>query len=99
MSQPPGLGGGCIDKCHCLVRIAKREEGEPQLGLPSNLRMEPHLIDERAMGGWIVQRKRLFQMRPGSCESAHVEQVPAAGAVTKNDPAGILTLNAQAEQI
>jgi len=56
-------------------------------------------MDKRAMGDWIIYRKRLFQMRPGQSKPAGKQQVSTRGKVTENEPGGILALAAQTQQI
>ena len=64
MSQPPSLGDCCVALYQCLVGKAETEQGKSQKSLYSYARAEPGLTDERALGDWIVKRKRLFLMRP-----------------------------------
>src|ERR1700730_15015907 len=56
-------------------------------------------MDKRAVGDPIVERNRLFQMRPGRRKSARTKQVQTEVVVTQSEPGGIVALTAQAQQI
>src|SRR5437899_3241373 len=56
-------------------------------------------MDKRVVGDRIMERKRLFQMRPGRRKPAGEHQVSTGGAVTQNEAGGIVALTAQMQQI
>src|SRR5215831_7339426 len=99
MSQPQRLGDGGIAPCQCLVRIAETEKDNPQIHLCEHLGVNPGLMDKRAVGDWIVERKDLFEMRSGRSELANKHQGSPGRRVTQNEPTGIIALTAQTQQI
>src|ERR1700730_6661745 len=99
MSQSPSLGDGRIAPCQCLVRIAETEKDDPQERLRTYGGVESGLMGKRAMGIWIIKRQRLFEMRPGRRRPADMHQISTGAQVTQNEPAGIVALTAQTQQI
>src|SRR5260370_28493234 len=55
-------------------------------------------MDERAAGGRIIKRKRLFQMRSRLRKPAGKHQVSTGGLVTENEAGCIVSLPAQPQQ-
>src|ERR1700730_11636230 len=99
MSQSPSLVDGRIAPCQCLVRIAETEKDDPQERLRAYGGVESGLMGKCAMGIWIIKRQRLFEMRPGRRRPADMHQISTGGEVTQNEPAGIVALTAQTQQI
>src|SRR5262249_17270492 len=99
MSQPPSLGDGRTTLCQCLVKIAETKQDNPKKALGEPLGVNSDLMAKRAVGHWIIKRKRLFQMRSGWRKPAGKHQVSTGGQVTQNEPGGIVALAAQTQQI
>src|SRR5215813_6248428 len=51
------------------------------------------------MGGWIIKRKHLLQIRPGRSKTTGKHQVSTGGVMTQNQAGGIIALAAQTQQI
>ena len=60
MSQLPSLSNGRVALCQCLVGKAETEKDNPQEQLRVILGVDSGLIDKRAVGIWIIERKHLF---------------------------------------
>ena len=56
-------------------------------------------MPKRAVGGRVIERKHLFQMRLGRHKPAGEQQVSTEGGVSQNEPSRIVALLAQVEQI
>jgi len=57
------------------------------------------VMGKRVVGGWIIKRKHLFQMRLGLRKPAGKHQGSTGGQVPQNEPAGIIALAAQTQQV
>src|SRR6516164_2704959 len=82
-----------------LVGEAEAEKGIPQIRLCKYVRVNSGMTDKRALGDWIIERKRLFQMRPRRSKHAAEHQVYPRGQVTQNEACDVVTLVAQMQQI
>src|SRR5271166_89284 len=57
------------------------------------------MTSKRAVGIGIIKRKPCLQMRSGWRKPAGKHQVSTGGGVTQNEPAGIVALTAQTQQV
>ena len=63
MTEPLSLSYGRIASRQCLVGKTPTEMDAPQERLRVYIRVDTSLIDKRAAGRGVIERKRLFQMR------------------------------------
>src|SRR5262249_6941792 len=99
MSQSPSLGDGSAALCQCLVGKAETEKANPQERLGTYVRMDPGLIDKRAMELRIIKRKRLFEMQLRRRKPADKQLGSTRGKMTQNESRGIVALTADSQQI
>src|SRR5215470_15088437 len=99
MSHPSSLRDCCVGHCQCLVRKAKAETYKSQIRLCCHMDVESGVFDNRAVRDGIMERKQMFQMRPGWSELTSEHQVPTGGVATQYELSGIISLLAQAQQI
>ena len=65
MGQPAGLGDGRAARHQGPAWKAETEKDDAQIRLRYRLGVESDLMDKRAVGGRIIKRQRLFEMRSG----------------------------------
>ena len=63
MTEPLSFSYGRITPRQCPVGKTPSEMDAPQERLRVYIRVDPSLIDKRAAGHGVIERKRLFQMR------------------------------------
>src|SRR5262249_43431714 len=70
-----------------------------QYGLRAHGRVNPGLIEKRAVGSFVVERQRLFQMRSGLQQAPDEHQGPTTRVVSENEPSRIVPLLTETQQI
>jgi hypothetical protein len=90
MSRPPSLDDCRVASRQCLAGIAEAEKDNSQERLGCYVKFESGQFDERAVGGWIIKRKRFFQVRSGQRKPADKQQVSPGRGVTQNETGGIV---------
>ncbi len=95
MIQLPGLGDCGDASGQCLIGKAETKEDEPQDGLLGYRGMGSGLIDNQAVGVWVIKGEPRFQMRARRRKPTCKHQITTGRVMTQNEAGGILALMAQ----